>query len=222
LVQLLQMKSQFIDGCRRLARKGFLNSPTDSFSMRIPGQAGIMLASGLEDWARIGAADFRTVSHLSAEGLSGFHATIYQARGDVGAVAISSPKGSRLLARHGGILPPLFDEQVRHIGRSERALPGQVNLDKALLRRTLRRGANAVLLGEQLLCLGMTCERVLFNTELYEKCAQAYVIARESGGGIGCIPVWVRFIATRRLLRNECDAAASYGDGLMPEGISGY
>src|SRR5208282_3108911 len=61
-----------------------------------------------------------------------------------------------------------------------------------VVRKTFRRGTNAVLLGERLLCLGMTCERVLCNTELHEKCAQAYVIANASGNRIRVIPGWVR------------------------------
>jgi hypothetical protein len=105
-------------------------------------------------------------------------------------VAISSPKGLRMLAYYGGQLPPIFDEQVRHIG-----LPTEVLDEKEapaeMVRKTFRKGANAVLLGARLICLGMTCDRVLFNTELYEKCARAYVIAKASGNRIGSIPMWV-------------------------------
>jgi hypothetical protein len=68
----------------------------------------------------------------------------------------------------------------------------------------------------------MTCERVVFNTELYEKCAQAYVIAKASGHRIGFIPIWVRLIANRRLLKDEQRAAASYRNGFIPEGINAY
>jgi hypothetical protein len=68
----------------------------------------------------------------------------------------------------------------------------------------------------------MTCDRVLFNTELYEKCSQAYVIAKASGSRIGLIPVWVRIIANHRLLKDERRAAVSYRNGHIPEGISGY
>jgi hypothetical protein len=68
----------------------------------------------------------------------------------------------------------------------------------------------------------MTCERVLFNTELYEKCSLAYLLAKASGGRIGHIPFWVRMIANRRLLKDERRAAASYRIGRIPEGISAY
>ena len=222
VVPSLQMQSQLIDGCRRLARKGFLNSPEDSFSVRIPGSGDFLLATGLEDWSEVGASDIRTMPFHSADEVIGIHAATYEARGDAGAVVILSPLGARLLARHDGLLPRLFDEQARHLGRSVNSLPDKERVHRNMLKKALKRGTNALLLGKQLLCLGMTCERVLFNAELHEKCAQAYVIAKESGADVGCIPALVGYIANRRLLKNERDAAASYREGRLPEGISGY
>jgi ribulose-5-phosphate 4-epimerase/fuculose-1-phosphate aldolase len=221
-VERSQIEAQLLAGCRRLAAKGFLNTPADSFSMRFPGTMEMILTGGLEDWRQIGTADVHTASLLAHEGLSGLHAAIYQERADVGAVAISSPKGARLLARYGGRLPPIFDEQVRHIGSSVGTLSDEDKAHRHMVRKTFRRGANATLLGERLLCLGMTCDRVLFNTELCEKCCQAYVIAKASGIRMGFIPVWVRIIANHRLLKDERRAAASYRRGHIPEGISAY
>ena len=216
-----QLEPEFIDGCRRLARKGFFRSSADSFSMRIPGRPEMILACGLEDWGTIRGADIDTVSLDHTEGVHGLHAAVYRQRGDVGAVTICCPKGAGLLARDGGILPPLFDEQARHIGPSVGQLPDHEHVQTDPLEKALRRRANAVLLGEQLLCLGMTCERALFNVELYEKCARAYVVAR-SAGNVKLIPWWVRFIANRRLFRNQTDAAASYREGSIPAGLSAY
>jgi hypothetical protein len=126
-----------------------------------------------------------------------------------------------LLAQCGGSLPAIFDEQVRHIGSSGSLKSGQA-MYRDMVRKAFRHGANAALLGERLLCLGMTCDRVLFNTELYEKCAQAYVIAKASDSRISRIPPWVRLIANRRLLKDEETASASYRDGRIPEGINAY
>jgi ribulose-5-phosphate 4-epimerase/fuculose-1-phosphate aldolase len=218
----MQIEMRLLKACHRLAGEGFMNSPADSFSMRIPGKMEMVLASGQDDWRRMGIADLRTAPLFSKEGLCGLHASIYRERADAGAVAISSPKGVRLLSRFGGLLPPLFDEQVRHIGSNASPLPGEGSVHGDMVRKTFKRGANAALLGERLLCLGMTCERVLFNTELYEKCAQAYVIARASGNPIGFIPVWVRLIANRRLLRDERHAAECYRNGCIPESMNSY
>jgi ribulose-5-phosphate 4-epimerase/fuculose-1-phosphate aldolase len=218
----MQLEMRLLEACRRLAGKGFLNSPADSISLRIPGKTEMILASEQDDWSRIEIADLRTVFLISQEGLCGLHASIYRERADAGAVAITSPKGARLLARFGGLLPPVFDEQVRHIGSSTGPLPDVDSVHGNMVRKTFKRGANAALLGERLLCLGMTCDRVLFNTELYEKCAQAYVIARASGNQIGFIPVWVRLIANHRLLRDERRAAKCYRNGCIPESMNSY
>lgn len=221
-MQRMQIEQQLLEGCRRLAAKGFLNTPADSFSMRIPGSMEMILTSGHKDWRRITNTDLHIGSFFLKKGLKGLHASIYQARADVGAVAISSPKGARLLARNGGRLPPIFDEQVRHIGLTSGSIEKGNNLPGDMVRKILSRGANAALFGERLLCLGMTCDRVLFNTELYEKCARAYVIAKASGHQIGFIPMWVQLIANRRLLTDERGAGESYRDGRAPEGLTAY
>jgi ribulose-5-phosphate 4-epimerase/fuculose-1-phosphate aldolase len=221
-VQRAQIQTQLLEACRRLAGKGLLHTAADSFSMRIPASLEMIVASGNADWSRITATDLREVSLLSKERVDGIHTSIYRMRGDVGAVAITSPRGVRLLAGCGGMLPPVFDEQVRHIGLPVGPLDYVQSADAEALRKTFARGANASLLGGQLLCLGMTCERVLLNTELYEKCARAYVIAKASGRRIGAIPLWVRLIANQRLMKDERRAEASYRSGRIPEGINSY
>jgi ribulose-5-phosphate 4-epimerase/fuculose-1-phosphate aldolase len=220
-VHLTQIKDQLLDGCNRLAGKGFLRNPTDSFSLRVPGKMEMVLISEHENWHQIDVADVRVVPFSSKDDSSMLHACIYQQRGDVGAIAISSPKGVRLLASCGGLLPPIFDEQVRHIGPSEGSLTDEA-ICKDKLRKTFRKGANAVVFGERLLCLGMTRDRALFNTELFEKCARAYVIAKACGRRINHVPHWVRLIANRRLLKDEGVARASYREGRIPEAINSY
>lgn len=221
-MQRSQIEAQLLEGCRRLAAKGFFNTPADSFSLRVPGSMEMIMVSGHEDWRQITIDDLHTVSFFVNQGPSGLHASIYEARADVGAVAISSPQGVRLLAHHGGQLPPIFDELVRHVGLPAGLKENEENVPLEMVKKTFRHGANAAPFGEQLLCLGMTCDRVIFNTELYEKCARAYVIARASGNRIGFIPKWVQWIANRRLLKDERRAAASYSDGRAPEGLTAY
>jgi ribulose-5-phosphate 4-epimerase/fuculose-1-phosphate aldolase len=215
------MNEQLLEGCRRLAAKGLFNSPSDSFSLRIPGQMEMILMAGTRGWQEIKIADIRTVPFSAQDDLGMLHGRVYQERGDVGGIAISSPKWVRVLARSGGGMPAIFDEQVRHIG-SSRSLTEDKGIHHDALGAAFRHGANAALLGEQLICLGMTRDRVLFNTELYEKCAQAYVIAKACGSPISGIPFWVRLIATRRLLKDEGLASASYRNGRMPDGLNAY
>jgi ribulose-5-phosphate 4-epimerase/fuculose-1-phosphate aldolase len=217
----LQIKEQLLEGCRRLTGKGFLNCPADSFSLRIPGRMEMILIAGSRDWREIKITDFRTVPFSAKDDVGLLHGRAYQKRGDVGGIAISSPKWVRTLARSGGGLPAIFDEQVRHIG-SSRSLTGGQRTHNGAIGEAFERGANAALLGEQLICLGMTRDRVLFNTELYEKCAQAYVIAKACDSQINGIPFWVRMIANRRLLKDESIASASYCNGRIPEGLNAY
>ena len=220
-MQRSELEAQFADGCRRLAEKGFLNDAADSMSVRIPGTTEMMLATGLKDWRDAGPARIRLRSFTSPEAIAAIHGSIYFGRADAGAVVISSSRGARLLAKRGGFLSPIFDEQARHLGRMGVAI-SEKDLSSERIWKAFRRGANAALLGERLLCIGMTVERVVFNTELFEKCAQAYVIAKASGIPVGAIPAWVRLIANRRLLRDERKAAASYLNGRIPERIIGY
>jgi len=217
----MEYRSRLLDACRRLTGKGFLHGTADSFSVRIPGTEEMLLVCGLVGWERVASSDIKVFPFSVRDKCAGLHAMIYQARTDVGAVTVSSPQGVRLLARSGDRLPPLFDEQVRHIGWLAGHCNGNESNPQDLVE-TLEHGINGVLLGEQLLCLGMTCERALSNTELYEKCALAYVIAKASGQPSGTIPSWVRWIANRRLLKDERRASISYRHGQAPESMSGY
>jgi hypothetical protein len=93
----------------------------------------MIFASGCEDWRQIAVADLQTAPFSIGEGWSGLHAailhaTVYRERADVGAVAISSPKGVRLLAHCGGRFPTLFDEQARHIGAPAKSLADAATL----------------------------------------------------------------------------------------------
>lgn len=218
----MQIQEHLMAGCRRLAAKGLLQSSSDSFSLRIPGECRMLFVSGLLNWRDICESDLRTIAFDAPDNQSKLHAAVYSARSDVGAIALSSPRGARLLAGFGGVLPTLFDEQARHIGTPSKPVVCSSSVSFEKLCKTFSRQGNAAISGTQLLCIGMTCERVLFNSELFEKCAQAYVIARASGYRIGRIPWWVRLIANRRLIKDQRNAALSYQKGLIPENIGGY
>ncbi|WP_390905498.1 class II aldolase/adducin family protein [Occallatibacter riparius] len=181
----------------------------------------MLLATGfdnLDDHASaVEAADA-----FSTEAIVALHSCIYKERPDVGSIAISSPKGARILAQSGANLPPLFDEQLRHIGPPGVARLEKVELCSQLVKDAFRRGRNAALLGAGLICLGMTCERAVFNAELFEKCAQAFVISRATGVRASIIPRWVQIVATRRLRRDQRKAAASLLNGQIPDQLSAY
>jgi ribulose-5-phosphate 4-epimerase/fuculose-1-phosphate aldolase len=136
------------------------------------------------------------------------HVAIYRLRPDVGAIITGRfPWACKLSAFSDG-MPAMFDEQVRHLGPRI----GHLCLDGGELSaasvKLLRRGGNAFLLGQDAVCLGFDSNRAILNTELFEKCAQAYVLARLTGLPMRPIPSYIRHIAARRL-RDEQKRAAS-------------
>jgi hypothetical protein len=182
----------------------------------------MLLATGLENWQDAGRVSISAKSFASGDAFAALHGFIYVERPDAGAMAICSPRGVRLLAKNGATLPPIFDEQVRHIGLPTTTLLHETDLSRERIRKAFGRGANATLFSGRLLCLGMTCERMVFNAELFEKCAKAYVIARASGIRARAIPAWVRLIANQRLIKDERNAAKSYVSGKLPESTTAY
>ncbi|MGP8185004.1 MAG: class II aldolase/adducin family protein [Terracidiphilus sp.] len=196
-------ENEVIEACRRLGGKNLLRSPSDSFSVRIAGSRQALLATGCDDWRPVQSGHLRTTGFSAAGGVDALHELVYRLRPDVNAIVVCSPPGVRLLARFGGVLPPLFDEQVRHLGLLKKPPKKEEGTWEELLTSVLRRGVNAVQMGEQAVCLGADIESAVNNLELYEKCSRAYVLARASGYRFRCIPGWVRWIAVRRLLKEQ-------------------
>ncbi|MEJ2072066.1 MAG: hypothetical protein P8X79_01200 [Reinekea sp.] len=74
------------------------------------------------------------------------------------------------------------------------------------------KSGNADTVDDQLLVIGVTQNRMVFNVELYEKCAMAYTLARLSGEKIRR-----RLIAENRLKSDMKKAAERYAAGLEAE-----
>jgi ribulose-5-phosphate 4-epimerase/fuculose-1-phosphate aldolase len=90
------------------------------------------------------------------------------------------------------------------------------------LRVRLAGGANTILVGNLPVCVGTTCQRVVLNAELLEKCAKAHVLATATGEPVGRLPWWVCRIATGRLRKDQRRAASRFALGLLPEEARGY
>ena len=197
----------------RLRAKDLFGDVGDSLSMRIPGREAFLLA--LPD-----REDVETVSfEARGQEAAGFHAAVYRTRKDAGAVLISRTPWSAALAAIGAPIPTLFDEQARHIGNAGKPL--RVGRD-ARVSGAIKDGANVAIYGDQRICVGTTPNRVVFNAELFEKCAKAFVVAHASGKRIRKVPGWVRYIAGGRLKKDQKRAAESYAEGRIPEGMDGY
>lgn len=151
------------------------------------------------------------------------HAFIYRLRPDVGAIVIGGGPFGTLLHEFGGVLPMVFDEQARHLGRMR--APVKRGLGRMLeheLARALGGGANAVIVEGVPVRLGATCQRMVLNAELFEKCAKAFVLATATGSRVTRIPWWVTKIANGRLQNVERRAALSFAEGKLPDEAAGY
>ena len=113
----------------------------------------------------------------------------------------------------------LFDEQARHLGPVAPSVTAG-DLDGLVL--AIRNGSNMALYGSQSVRLGMTRDRVVFNAELLEKCAMAFVIAHTTGQSLKTVPRWVCYIAGRRLRKDQQRAADAYANGQIPQGMNAY
>ena len=192
----------------RLRAKRLLNAE-GSLSLRWPSGEAIWRGRGGD------AAPVRLA--LSAEREAPIDAAVYVARPDVGAIAAGGGDYGRALADFGGRLPILFDEQARHLGALLRPCDRPEELAAAL-----RSGANVAMVAGAPVCLGVTPQRLALNAELFEKCAKAYGLALAAGGPTPELPGWVRWIANRRLRKDERRAAARFAEGLAPEESHSY
>ncbi|WP_460536306.1 class II aldolase/adducin family protein [Chitinimonas naiadis] len=200
-----------------------LFAPGDGLSVRLPGEDAFLLLTG-----QTGNGETEIARHPVGipwpgdDGIAtqALHGLIYDQRPDVGAVLLNRQTWATALSHIPTPMPGVFDEQVRHLGHSVATI-GPV-ADPAAIRAALKHGANAHGLGGRALCLGMTLERLVFNAELLEKCAKAFVLASSSGLQVGRIPWLVRWIANGRLKKDQQRAAASYARGQAPARSTAY
>ena len=197
----------------RLRAKGLYGASGDSFSMRIPGTDEFLLATGGNEPP--GRVHVETPPGQPAS----LHALLYRDRPDAGALLLGRTDWSSALATIPTPIPVLFDEQARHIG----AIGAPIGANDADgLRAAVSSGANIAIVGEQRLCLGATPDRIVFNAELFEKCATAWIIARSSGQRIHSLPRRVVTELGERLAKDQARAATSLAAGRIPEGMNAY
>lgn len=203
------MLEEIIQTTSRLSAKGLLNRPGDAMSLRIPDKGQMLFVEP--------GHPPRTVNlDTPGDGTAALHAQVYRLRRDAGAVSTLSPRWSMQLADLNEPMPGIFDEQARHLGHcwSPTSVEGLVG--------ALAKGGNGGIVDGRLLIIGVTRNRMLFNAELFEKCAMAYVLARLGGGKVKKLPWIVRRVAGRRLLRDEATAARSHDHGKRSAEPSGY
>jgi hypothetical protein len=207
------LEQDWLEARDRLRAKGLFGSSGASLSLRCA-SAGAL-------W--FGAAEAERPRRLSlpeaaaANGEAPLHAAIYLARPDVGAIACGGGEFGAMLADFGGVAPVVFDEQARHLG-----VMGTAVADAAGLAASLHAGGNALVIAGRPACFGTTCQRLVLNAELFEKCAKACVLAMAAGGTPRPLPWWVRRIANGRLMKDERRAAQAFAKGRLPDESTGY
>jgi hypothetical protein len=196
----------------RLAERHLLKTDGASLSLRWPASSTMWF--GLATDTLPAPVAWTTLE--PPDGPAALHATIYGLRADVGAIAGGGGFFGSHLANLGGSLQQLFDEQARHIGPM-----GIVVNEPGAIGRSAGRG-NAILVHGVPFCLGTTATRMAQNAELFEKCTAAYVLAVAAGGTVKPLPWLVRWIANRRLKKEQRRAAERFAAGLLPEESRGY
>jgi len=207
------LRAQWKDLRARLTAKRLLVGSAPSLSLRLPGSDAMWFgkASDLEP-QRLSLQELPRPGHGG-----GTHAATYALRDDVCAVACGGGDFGLRLVDFDGAMPGVFDEQVRHLGKM---MPP--TRETSELARALRPGGNVLLFKGEPVVLGMTGARLVLNAELFEKCAKAYVLAQACGGATRALPWIVRFVANRRLMKDEKLASARTKAGLLPEETKGY
>ncbi len=196
---------------RRLVDKRLLQTEDDAVSVLIPGRARMLFRA--RDDAR---GEELPLSGMG--GIPGLHGRAYELRPDAGAIASASTATSAALSRSGTPVPVVFDEQARHLRAT------QPSTDPSGLAQALAAGSNAAVIEGRSLILGVTPNRMLFNAELFEKCARAYLLARGEPPvrQVHLVPFWVRWIAGRRLARDQANAARCHAAGREAPELTAY
>ena len=208
-------QQQIVDAARRLSARGYLVATGGNLSVRIPGQAAFAITPSDFDYQLMAPEDV-CVLDLQLNVLEGarkpsvessLHAAVYQARGDVGAVAHTHQPYASALALIDRPIPALFDEQVRFLGRSVEIVPygpSGTGLLRRQVARRLRSHANAYIMKNHgAICLGQDLTRAENNVELLEKCSLAYLMALCAEQKVSRIPTLVREVAFHKLRADQ-------------------
>ncbi len=228
---MLAKARQLHQAAGRLEAKGLTGRSSESLSIRIPGTGQFLLlaAQPKKPITSVDPAKARLLAIAKGPESGGalsperLHATIYARRPDAGAIFIGRQTWASALNDLDRPLPPIFDEQVRQLGQTVQRIATENSADGTIeTDRALNSGANAYFAGDSTIILGMILDKVIFNAELLEKCARAYILAFLTGGPVLNVPLYVRLIANQRLKKDEARAAACYARGEVPGGFTAY
>jgi len=211
----LSSRQLIVEVCQSLIQKGFLMGTGGNISVRVAGQEAMAITPSNYDYAQMTHEDV-CILDLQASQIegerkpsieSGMHAAIYKARSDVHVIIHTHQVIASAIALMGQAIPALFDEQVRFLGRSVEIVPygaSGTGWLKSNIVGKLKSSANAYILQNHgALTLGPNAERAIFNVELLEKCAVAYLLAYYTDERITRIPAPIREIIFAKLKKEQ-------------------
>jgi ribulose-5-phosphate 4-epimerase/fuculose-1-phosphate aldolase len=206
---------QVVTISQEMTHKGFLMGTGGNVSVRISRQNALAITPSNFDYLKMAAGDV-CVLDLDLKPLAGerpasiesaMHAAIYQARPDVNVIIHTHQVTASAIALMGKNIPALFDEQVRFLGRSVDRVPygaSGTGWLKSNIVRKLKNHANAYIMANHgALILGPDPERAMFNVELLEKCAVAFLMAYYTGERVNQIPLPIREIIFAKLRKDQ-------------------
>ncbi len=204
-------KKQVVEAAQALVQKGYLMATGGNVSVRIAGQQAFAITPSNYDYMKMTAQDVCVVDfalkvlegHLPPSVESALHGAVYQVRGDVNAVVHTHQVYASALSLIKAPIPPLFDEQARFLGRSVNIIPyapSGTGFLKETVAKHVKNHDNAFMMQNHgALVLGPDMQRAIYNVEILEKCAVAYLLALCSGRKISRIPLAVREVAFAKL-----------------------
>jgi len=209
------IKKQIVQTSQDLVCKGFLMATGGNISLRIPGKDAFAITPSNYDYMKMTADDVCVLDfELNVlEGTrkpsveSGMHGAIYQVRKDVHAIVHTHQVYASALTLIKAAIPPLFDEQVRFLGRSVEIIPyapSGTGMLKNRIAKHVQNHNNAFMMQNHgALVFGHDMERAVHNVEILEKCALAYLLAIVSEKKISKIPLAVREVAYAKLRKDQ-------------------
>lgn len=208
-------RQQVVSISQEMTTKGFLMGTGGNVSMRIAGQKALAITPSNYDYMKMLPEDVCVLDWklavLAGERQpsieSGMHAAIYQARPEVNVIIHTHQVTASAIALMGKPIPSLFDEQARFLGRSVEIIPygaSGTGWLKSNITRKLKNQCNAYILQNHgALTLGPNPERAMFNVELLEKCAVAFLLAYYTDERISHIPLPIREVIFSKLRKEQ-------------------
>jgi len=210
-----EYKQLVVQTAQELTHKGYLMATGGNLSVRVGGQNAFAVTPSNFDYLKMTPDDICVLDfdlqmlegHMAPSVESAMHAAIYQVRPDVNAIVHTHQVYASALTLIKAPIPALFDEQARFLGRSVEIIPyapSGTGMLKSTVAKHVKNHNNAFMMQNHgALVFGHDMQRAVYNVEILEKCALAYLLALCSERKVSKIPLVVREIAFSKLRKDQ-------------------